>query len=62
VLAAEPGIAELLVAWLFCSVAFAFGFTGWEYEGEAADEALLEGCVVLVADVLVADWSAAVLL
>jgi hypothetical protein len=57
VLAAEPGIVEVLVAAWFWSVAlaFAFGFTGCEYEG-AVDEALLEGCVVVDC---AADWSAA---
>lgn len=47
VLAAEFGIVELLVAAWFWSVALVFGFTGCEYEG-AADEALLEGCVVVL--------------
>lgn len=47
VLAAEFGVVELLAAAWFWSVALVFGFTGCEYEG-AADEALLEGCVVEV--------------
>lgn len=46
-LAAELGVVEVLVAAWFWSVVFAFGFTGCEYEGEV-DEALLEGCVVVV--------------
>ncbi len=46
-LAAEPGVAVLVAAWLW-SVAFAFGLTGCEYEGEVAEEVLVEGCVLVV--------------
>ncbi len=55
---AAPGVAELFAA--LWSVAFAFGFTGCEYEGEVDDEALLEGCVVVVlvdCEVVVLDWA-----